>query len=421
MGGSLSRPAGPSSPRSSTLVARSVGSRAVGSVVILCLFAFALNAFAAYPIFLGLAGVILLAKNVGKLGSIPIDTNFLVLVLFATTYSLIAGGGLGQAVIAFLIPAGYLVGLLFVRERLDSGVQFRRLILALAAGMTAHGVLNAASNLRLYGLSPTDRSPLDIWTGDFLTPTLQATLFVPLVGFAYYGLFVRQRHRALIGIVTSVALGIAGLYSLSTASRTIFLVAAITFGACFLASLGLVSHTRLPVLTLTAAGATFVAYYLYSSPAFPLRSLFEQSALNDRLAQSDATTLAEDPRFVRWSYAADHFWEYPSGGLNFRGKIGYIHNMWLDAYDVGGVLPFLALIGFTLSSLILLARLVRLAAVAVELKILLVGVWVAFLTQFMTEPILDGMPQLFVLFCVISGAAKALADGVLAEDRDGWP
>lgn len=382
------------------------GRKACTILVGMCLLGFGANAFGLYYLFLFIALVLLILSSPRRIGNIPVASNFIMLVLFSTTYSVPISGSLRQSVLNFVFPVAYLVGLIAVRTGLERFVQFRRVILTVVAGTTLHGVLNAATNIWSYGWTSGARTLPDFWTQAPLTATLQATLFIPLVGVAYYALAMRQEHRLMVAVIAGSGLIVCVAYNLLMASRTIFLVGALTFFACTLVSPWRYSR----ILQMTGIGLASIVLYRFD--VFNVRTLMETSALMDRLSSGEAPGLGEDPRFERWAYVVEHFWDHTAGGLHFRAEIGYVHNLWLDAYDVAGFWALLTLLGFTIGALALLRRTLVLREVPVELKVLVVGLWVAFLAQFMTEPILDGMPTLFAVFCVFCGAVDGLVRGL---------
>lgn len=382
-------------------------SKSLHFVFLACLFGFGVNAFGLHYLFLLMAILPFALGAAHQIGTIPVGLNLVALLLFSATYSLQMFNSIGQVLLNFLYPVAYLVGLAAVRAQGDPNAQFRRLILVVVAGTTLHGVLNALTNMKSYGWVPGDRVLPDFWTQAPLTATLQATLFIPLVGFGCYGLAMRQPRRLIIASFTGLGLITAGVYNLFTASRTIFVVALVTLVACTLVPPG----GRLRRIMILAVSAVAIGG-LYSLEVLGLRSFVGSSALLERYSSGQAPSLGEDPRFERWAHVVQNFWDHTAGGLHFRAEIGYVHNLWLDAYDVAGLGALLALLGFTIGALALLRRTLVLREVPVELKVLVVGLWVAFLAQFMTEPILDGMPALFAVFCVFGGAVDGLVRGL---------
>lgn len=371
---------------------------------LVCLFCFGANMLGVGHLFLLMAMMLSALRAPRQLGRIPLDLNLLMLLVFWLTYSLQESATAGKFLLNSLYLVAYMVGFLYVTGKADPYSQFRSVVLTLTAGTTLHGSLNAITNLRAFGWTPGERVLPDFWSQAPLTATLQATLFIPLVGFACYGLAMRQPHRAIVVMLTGSSLILAGAYNLATASRTIFVVMLLTLIACTLVPPG-----RRILRVMILAGLGVGVQRLYMLDVFSLRSLVEGSALMERVSNGEAPGFGEDPRFERWVFVIQNFWDHVGGGLHFRAEIGYVHNLWLDVYDAAGLPAFLSLVGFTFGGLVLLWRILVIDTIPVALKVLMVGLWVALLAQFMTEPILDGMPMLFAVFCVFSGAAAALA------------
>lgn len=393
------------------------GARRQGVVIaaLVCTFAFSADVFGLGLWFLSVAGFLIVLGCLREIPRIPIHPELIMLALFAAAYSVATSGKLTDVLVALTFPVGYLVGLLVVQTAEPRNVQLRRLILALVAGMTTHGVLNAVTNFLNFGWHPVGRSLPDFWSGAVLAATLQGTLFIPLVGFAYYGLAIRQGNR-MIPVLTAACLLVAAVYNFITASRTIFVVGLITLGACAVSSLWLRPTRHRKSVMMVVLGGLLIVTTAYQLDLFQLRSMVDESPLIIRLTAPDSSTLAEDSRLTRWAYVLGHFWDHTTGGLYFQASIGYVHNLWLDAYDTAGLFALLMLGGFTIGAVALLWRVVRKGEVLAELRVLLVGLWIAFLAQFMTEPILDGMPTLFVVFCVLVGGVSSLrSEAVLHE------
>jgi hypothetical protein len=329
--------------------------------------------------------------------------RFLILLAFSILYWLASTGSLADIFPTLAYPMAYLAGFLLAAGPTDEEGRFSAVITGGVVGATVHGALNAATNFQEYGWDLPGRVLPDYWTQEPLTATLQGTLFIPLAGFVFYSLWSRSGHRTRRVLLTLLGLAVAAGYNLATASRTLFVVAALTFGVCLLAAL----RTR-PRAALALVFSAGVASLLYSQDAFSIRSLVEESALTRRMAQADATNLGGDPRFARWQYIIDHFWDHTNGGQQFRAVIGYAHSLWLDAYDVAGLPSLILLLCFSIAALALLVKVIRSPLIASPLKFLVGGAWVALLAQFMTEPILYGVPYLFALFCLMVGAADGL-------------
>ena len=68
---------------------------------------------------------------------------------------------------------------------------------------------------------------------------------------------------------------------------------------------------------------------------------------------------------------------------------GYCHNTWLDMANAAGVIPFFSFTAYTLYTAYELLCVVKKEWISVEVKLVTVGIYFAFLLYFSVEPVLD--------------------------------
>ena len=88
----------------------------------------------------------------------------------------------------------------------------------------------------------------------------------------------------------------------------------------------------------------------------------------------------------------------------------YVHNLWLDVLYATGLIPFFFLIIYTFKSITNLIRLIIQKNTDVELKIFIFSIYTGFFLNFMVEPILEGVPYMFLSFCIINGMIRKQLD-----------
>lgn len=91
------------------------------------------------------------------------------------------------------------------------------------------------------------------------------------------------------------------------------------------------------------------------------------------------------------------------GNEGVIGNLKYAHNMWLDVGKQTGIIPCALLVTFFIINLKNLYKLIKNNEVSNNLKVLLIGVYTAVLLNLFVEPILQGEPLFFIMFCVIMG------------------
>ena len=101
---------------------------------------------------------------------------------------------------------------------------------------------------------------------------------------------------------------------------------------------------------------------------------------------------------------ASHWW----GGANIRAEYGYAHDIFLDTYDEAGVLAFIAISVYMLITLSHLIKCIRDDSLPFTFRQTVICLYVGVYIEFMVEPILQGMPWMFALFCLIDGYVARL-------------
>ena len=92
------------------------------------------------------------------------------------------------------------------------------------------------------------------------------------------------------------------------------------------------------------------------------------------------------------------------GGSKIKNSgVGYAHDLLLDTYDEAGVFAFLALICFMISSVRTLLKCLKDMQMQLSYRTAVLSLYVAFFVEFFVEPIIQGLPWLFMLFCCVCG------------------
>jgi hypothetical protein len=97
--------------------------------------------------------------------------------------------------------------------------------------------------------------------------------------------------------------------------------------------------------------------------------------------------------------------KYPMGDLPYSH---YAHNFWVDIAKEAGVIPFALYILFNISSLRVVARVLKIKNIGKECKVFIASVTVAYFIVFFSEPIMIGSPQIFAIFCFMIGCLTSI-------------
>lgn len=228
------------------------------------------------------------------------------------------------------------------------------------------------------------------------------------------------------------ATGLAGHFILSIVSLSTLLVPNTTkffnkmkifYGAVFFISIicifRLASKTQIGILTITMVTAIIYLFrkqsllknisivlfisililtvsYLKTTNS----SLFE--IYNQRAENEDISyTMSASGRTELWSKSIGYIFNHPLGWNSQELGYGYAHNLWLDTARVAGILPLIFLLIFTFLSISQIPNILKSKNYFFNINIL--STFIGLLALFFVEPIIEGLPSSFIIFCLLTG------------------
>lgn len=297
----------------------------------------------------------------------------------------------------------YLIGMILM-SKFDT-VMFRKLLLFIAFGFFTYGALNMVHYITIYGFDGDWRVAVEFWTGYDVVATLQGIYFTSISSLLFFNLVYLRIKKHFI-IKTTMLLAIFfGLYSsVMLQNRTLFIITAVMLILMFFLEVVL-SKGKLIKPTIIVLAFLGIIYYGYQSDWFGAKSYVEESQFYTRAIATIEQGLLNDPRIPVYELTYRQFWDYPLGGrrMDING-LDYAHNLWIDVLYIGGHVPFFLLSIYTILTMASVLRLLFGKRVPKEIKILYTSIYVGLLINFMTEPILDGVPYVFLIFCMMNGA-----------------
>jgi len=372
----------------------------------LFLFLFSLNFFGKGNIFFLL--LIVNALIIGFLSGnrFILDKGFIYIILFSISYFIILQFyrtiDLYSIFIFLVAPiAAYILGQLVVSQ---SCSLIRNYIYIIAIGNFLHGFFNVIYTTILFGFSiyfSGLRGFPDIWSREILTATLQGTYYTLVVSLLFYSIVIRKENflfSYMIIIMAFFSLFVSALMG----NRTLLFIMGIVFLVSLIVYFLLEQRKiRIIKIFMSIFILSLILYVLYATNTFALREIVEGSLLVGRMKYS---ITQDDPRFSVYSWAFKQLFDYPMGGYRmYLGGLKYAHNLWLDVLFATGLIPFIFLSLFSINVSINVYKLIKLASLPISLRLLLFGIYAGYILNFMVEPILEGVPIMFVSFCLISG------------------
>lgn len=332
-------------------------------------------------------------------------SEFVTIILFAISFiSFGVIGGVHTAYTGILLPIGYCIGASFeYKESKD----IDNVVLLMALSMDMHLILNLIYELLRYGFSfRLTAIHYDIWSGQYISATGAMVNATAFLGCVYYLIFKGNRQKRIIGIALLIT---NTLYDLIMGGRSflVILVAGIIVGFLTdaIRSNGIGSALRKILLIGSVLAVVIVAgiFVLRTNTAF--QSFFEDTYFYKRFFRENAyeNILTTGRTNLRDIYVSN-MWEYPFGGRKIWNIAHqYAHELYLDIYDIGGIVPYILIIIFVIQSVLNCFKSAKSKFLEQETQILLIGFVTCINLQFFIEPILSGAPILLDVYCVFVG------------------
>ncbi|MBP3683456.1 MAG: hypothetical protein J6J12_00630 [Oscillospiraceae bacterium] len=324
------------------------------------------------------------------------------LLVFSCIYCLfsITSQGIVNAAQIFICPLLWLVGYNLPEAKRISGVF--TLVAVLAAGQTAHGLLNYGYNI-LENVSMGSATKLDIWTGEIQAATGQAAQFTMFLASFFWLTAVQERRWLRVGAVAVFLCTL--LYAVQLGSRSFLVLAVLSAGTGILLSWLRRNPLGMKLLLWMLLGAA-VILVLYSRNIWGLRTYMEGSFLYRRnsLGQNFSAMLT-DGRFHLKKVYLENLLRYPWGGNVIRERIagGYAHDLWLDTFGEAGLPALAVLLVYTAAAFFRIVRAGKLCTVSSNEQTALMCYGVVIFAQFCAEPIWQGCPMLLYSFVLTDG------------------
>ena len=312
----------------------------------------------------------------------------------------------------FVYAIAYVIGLGMTSKKKQLGQKessLQMLILLATAGLFLHYVLNAIKNI-----GSLERNTIDIWTNSAMSATAQSGLACLCVGVVTAFLFSNSSFK--IKVVCTLFMAFIIIYNMVLAGRTLLFMLVLMIVLAFLFKSIYYKKGFLGGIFLFAI---FILVFIavYNNDIFSIKTAFENTNFYARFFGRTSETLITDARLGYKLAYIKKMKYYPFGGYNIRREVRvYAHDLYLDSYDQTGVLGFLAIVFYMISSLSRMIMCLRSKEhTPFAIKQLVFCVYLTMNIQFLIEPIIQGMPWLFIVYCLIDGALT----NYLASHKEG--
>lgn len=247
------------------------------------------------------------------------------------------------------------------------------------------------------------RNPLNIWTGTLRAATHFGTMsLIPLAYGLYLIIATRSKMSHKYGWMLII---FVSLVAIITGSRTALFLVPIGFIIAYLADIkiqGVFTKKNLNQLLGALILFAFVTVAFWGD-AFGFQTLFYKSQLGQRYLLGYAPTMTEDGRWKKTVFFFENISKSLWGGGYTRSNVGSIHNIYLDVFDLSGIIPFGLLIIFTLIVIGDYRRLRKSASVDDSTALLLLLICSLTFVQLLLEPVMESVPVMIWCLLLICG------------------
>ena len=335
-----------------------------------------------------------------KKDKILVSKNSILIIGFAVSYYIISMFyEIDVSRVSIACVLSYYIGMMLVEISKNKEKSIITYSYSIAIGFFIHAMANYIINI-----GTQDRNTIDIWTGVGRSATLQATMLTMLMGSSFYSLvdLKNKLHKLIITIFIILSLS----YNLILGTRTLIIVSVVSF---IVSCITFIILNRRNIFLVLKNGKTLliviiVIFLVFISNFMGIREKIENTKLLRRINKPYSTEEADENRVQTLFLAFNSILEHPMGGNNERiGELKYAHNMWLDVGKQAGIIPFVLLSVFTIISLWNVIKIFKNEKFSNEFKVFLAGIYSAVLLNMAVEPIMQGEPLFFIMFCMIIG------------------
>lgn len=371
----------------------------------ICIFLFGINfLYKCNYIVFGTFILLLIFKNFKiKLGN---KFTLIVLVLFSISWYIFGG----HEIAGICLPICYLIGA-NINESDERGIT--KFILLVAISLALYTTLFFVNNAIENGIANYDvYNQPNIWTGRPLWATnimLYSSLFNSLFGYIVF--FEKNKKIKLIYFTIFVS---NAFYALMLGRRAALLMVGLSFIIGFAyrymtatkeARNNAIKTCCIFFTIILCALVTFVIFYKFNILEF--KNIIKTTDLYNRFIDGKRYMMFfydMDRSKIRKNYII-YFWKFPWGGGYLHDIVGnYAHDLWLDVYDVAGMITLVLMLVYSLMLFIRLfvvgkKRYIFISAIALSMLFCI-------LAQFCIEPIMEACRAYMFGICMIHGCLE---------------
>lgn len=247
----------------------------------------------------------------------------------------------------------------------------------------------------------------DVWTGRMISRTIMGMYMMPIVCVSIPMLFrvegkklLLQRLLAITAVVSSL------LASIYVGNRALLIISGILLMASLVMTFRFTKNkNRLLVFSLVSL---LILIILTGSNVVNLEHFVSTSFLSKR-----SKDIESDARFEVYKLVIQNFGNYLFGWLSSGGHIKgttlkWAHNVWLDIYTYGGLIPFVFFFNYSLRVIRDTISVLKNRFLKITTKVTAIALLIGIFLNWAIEPVLQSNPYFLSACCMIFGMYTSL-------------
>ncbi|MDO4940296.1 MAG: hypothetical protein Q4E33_01220 [Erysipelotrichaceae bacterium] len=340
--------------------------------------------------------------------------TLITLLLFSISWFIFSDG---HEIAGVCLPLCYLIGC-NIDEKDENGVI--KFILLVTTSLAIYTTLFFINNAITNGITNYDiTNQINIWNGQPLWPTnlmLYSSLFYGCFGYIVFGKV--NKYVRLFYLIIFV---VNAYYAMMLSRRAALLMIALSFSIAFAFKFFFdkeINRKKLIKTSMMICIIGLICFMLlfatYKLNLFGFKEIVKQTDLYIRFIGSGriSSFFSDMGRSYYRKEFMQYFFDYPWGGSNIREIVGnYSHDLWLDVYDVAGIISMILII---VSSILLIVKAISVLknkTISVDYKMLVISLFICVLAQCCLEPIMEACRAYMFGVCMIHGSLEVIQKG----------
>ena len=337
---------------------------------------------------------------------------FIILCLFALTFCIFSYKLGFYCFIGFCLPMAYYIGC----NLNTSEDNIKKLIYIIAFGMASHLVLDFIFESFLFDFDYQrifgKVSHYDIWisintllrgdelyiNGRIKTTVLSLNYILILACFFYLFVFEDNKKLKISGISLFI---LSSIYCLALGRRTTFLLFIIVlfisliYYFIYIKKINVKNFVKYIFLLLSILVLSIIAVYLN---LFDVKTNLSRITLFAKIFRQGF----DSGRISIFIESIKYYTQYLWGGQKISESVGFlIHNMWGDIYDYAGIVPFILMIIYTISSVMVGIKFIKNKAISTSFKLVIINLYICSFMVMLLEPLLSAFSLLLIVIILL--------------------